>query len=166
MYCILKAMERILIALLWYKFPLVCMDSNDIFRQDIGDKMEIGLSDKGYKTVELNCGSESMVVNLETDDEFLGVVYTRGSFYDKKPPCFSETGDKRWQTSFKMKIPFDSCNTKQENNIYSNVLILQHDKELILPGDAAFNLECDFSKPRDVIVTADLQRYKNNYCIH
>lgn len=37
--------------------------------------------------------------------------------------------------------------------------MLQHDKELIMPGDAAFNLECDFNKPRDIVVTADIQRY-------
>lgn len=75
--------------------------------------MEIGLSDKGYKTVELRCGSESMVVELETENEFLGVIYTRGNFYDKEPPCFFDTGEKRGQTSFKMKIPFNKCNTKE-----------------------------------------------------
>lgn len=154
--------------------------------------MEIGLSHKGYKTVELKCGAETMVVNLETDDEFLGVIYTRGSFYDKNSPCFYDTGNRRGQKSFELRIPFDSCHTKQVrrccskefdfqwnnyffyartasyifyepvlqgDSIYSNILILQHDKELIMPGDAAFHLECDFSKPRDVIVTADLRRY-------
>lgn len=75
--------------------------------------MEIGLSVKGYKTVELRCGSESMAVNLEMDNEFLGVVYTRGSFYDKKSPCFYDTGNRRGQKSFEMRIPFDGCHTKQ-----------------------------------------------------
>lgn len=40
--------------------------------------------------------------------------------------------------------------------MYSNVLVVQYDKDLIMPGDAAFNLECDFSRPRDVTVNADL----------
>jgi len=34
----------------------------------------------------------------------------------------------------------------QENNIYSNVVVLQHDAELIMPGDTAFRIECDHSK--------------------
>lgn len=39
--------------------------------------------------------------------------------------------------------------------MYSNVLVVQNDKDLILPGDAAFNLECDFREARDVTVEAD-----------
>lgn len=56
----------------------------------------------------------------------------------------------------------------QKGGVYSNVLVLQHDKDLIMPGDAAFNLECDFRKPRDVTVRADLNRWvfmDNNYWI-
>jgi hypothetical protein len=35
--------------------------------------------------------------------------------------------------------------------------VVQHDDELIMPGDAAFTLECDFSRPRDITVSADLE---------
>lgn len=87
--------------------------------------MEIGLTDRGYRTVELRCSSESMVVDLETDEEFLGVIYTRGSFYDKKSPCFFDTGDKRGQTSFRMKIPFDKCNTKQVGMKHHGLSVLK-----------------------------------------
>jgi len=38
--------------------------------------------------------------------------------------------------------------------------VIQHDDELLTPGDAAFTLECDFSKPRDLTVTADLNGSK------
>ena len=31
----------------------------------------------------------------------------------------------------------------QENNTYKATLIVQHDKELIMPGDGAFDLLCD-----------------------
>lgn len=48
----------------------------------------------------------------------------------------------------------------QEGEVYSNVLVVQYDKELIMPGDAAFNLECDFSQPRDVTVSANIQSKK------
>ncbi|KAJ8940073.1 hypothetical protein NQ314_010907, partial [Rhamnusium bicolor] len=47
-----------------------------------------------------------------------------------------------------------------DGNVYANVLILQHDKELIMPGDAAFNLECDFNKQKDITVKTDLYNEK------
>jgi hypothetical protein len=45
----------------------------------------------------------------------------------------------------------------QDSDVYTNVVVVQHDDELIMPGDAAFTLECDFSRPRDVTVSADLE---------
>lgn len=45
----------------------------------------------------------------------------------------------------------------QKGDIYSNVVVVQHDPELVTPGDAAFALECDFSSPRDQQVNADYQ---------
>lgn len=41
--------------------------------------------------------------------------------------------------------------------MFSNVVVVQHDPDLVTPGDAAFALECDFSSPRDVPVNADYQ---------
>ena len=32
----------------------------------------------------------------------------------------------------------------QDNGIYTTTLIVQHDNELIMPGDGAFTLQCDF----------------------
>lgn len=46
----------------------------------------------------------------------------------------------------------------QKGEVFSNVLVVQNDKDLIMPGDAAFNLECDFSKPRNITLNADLQK--------
>lgn len=51
----------------------------------------------------------------------------------------------------------------QNGQKYSNVVVIQHDDELLTPGDAAFTLECDFSKPRDLTVTADLNGSKRRY---
>jgi len=45
----------------------------------------------------------------------------------------------------------------QDSEVYSNVVVVQHDDELIMPGDAAFTVECDFSRPRDITVSADLE---------
>ncbi|KAJ3656082.1 hypothetical protein Zmor_015183 [Zophobas morio] len=137
---------------------IVCDKKDGIFQTDIGNQMTIGLSDEGYKSVQLKCGSNSMVVKLETEEDFEGVIYTRGSFSDKKSSCFLDPGYRKGQRSFSIKFPLDECNTHKKGEIYSNTLVLQHDKELIMPGDAAFHLECDYSKPRDVTVNADLQK--------
>lgn len=48
----------------------------------------------------------------------------------------------------------------QDGERYSNVVVVQHDDELVTPGDAAFTLECDFSKPRDHTVAADFNGSK------
>lgn len=48
----------------------------------------------------------------------------------------------------------------KDGDKFSNVVVIQHDDELLTPGDAAFTLECDFSKPRDLTVTADLNGSK------
>lgn len=44
----------------------------------------------------------------------------------------------------------------QEAGVFSNVLILQHDDDLILPGDAAFIVECDFSTDHEMTMSTDL----------
>lgn len=46
---------------------------------------------------------------------------------------------------------------RQNGDVYSNVVVVQHDPDLVTPGDAAFALECDFSSPRDLTVNADYQ---------
>lgn len=138
--------------------------------------MSIGVPDGGYKSVKLKCGSNSMHVDLETEDDFSGVIYTRGSFHNRESPCFLDPGHKRGQRSFSINFPLDRCKTlkvihifdifykfynlyfQQKGDVFSNVLVVQNDKDLILPGDAAFNLECDFRQPRNVTVNADLQK--------
>jgi hypothetical protein len=54
------------------------------------------------------------------------------------------------------EMSFHSSLHLQESDVYSNVVVVQHDDELIMPGDAAFTLECDFSRPTNVTVSADL----------
>jgi len=61
------------------------------------------------------------------------------------------------EVSLLKEMSFHSSLHLQESEVYSNVVVVQHDDELIMPGDAAFTLECDFSRPRDVTVSADLE---------
>nr|XP_012135713.1 PREDICTED: uncharacterized protein LOC105661884 [Megachile rotundata] len=119
--------------------------------------MEIGASTEGYDRVSLHCGAERMVVNLKTSDNFSGVIYTQGSFYSRQAPCFL---DPSHGGNFTIDIPFNQCKTENLDDKYKNTLVIQHDDELITPGDAAFVLECDFSKPKDVTVSAELQSDK------
>lgn len=129
----------------------------EIWQQDLSKDMQIGASTEGYDYVGLRCGVEKMTVELRMSEDFSGVIYTQGSFYSRKSPCFL---DPIRGTSFTMNIPLDKCDTEKDGDKYSNVLIIQHDDELMTPGDAAFILECDFSKPRDLTVTADLNGSK------
>ncbi|EZA59571.1 hypothetical protein X777_00414 [Ooceraea biroi] len=119
--------------------------------------MRIGASTEGYDYVGLRCGAEKMTVELRTTEDFSGVIYTQGSFHSRQPPCFLDPVRGR---SFTMNIPLDQCDTEKDGDKYSNAVVIQHDDELLTPGDAAFTLECDFSKPRDLTVTADLNGSK------
>ncbi|XP_069699334.1 cuticlin-1 isoform X2 [Periplaneta americana] len=126
----------------------------EVWRQEVGSQMEIGVSQAGYRRVQLRCGADYMQVDVETDDDFDGVIYTRGSYHNREAPCFL---DPRGGRSFSLKFPLSQCHTKLDSEIYSNVVVVQHDDELIMPGDAAFTVECDFSRPRDITVSADLE---------
>ena len=44
---------------------------------------------------------------------------------------------KYWNTNALFSVDW------QEDDTYRATLILQHDKELIMPGDGAFDLQCD-----------------------
>ncbi|XP_043603321.1 uncharacterized protein LOC122576711 [Bombus pyrosoma] len=134
-------------------FTLRGQFADEIWEQDLSMDMQIGASTKGYDLVALRCGAEKMVVDLQTSENFSGVIYTRGSFYSREPSCFLNPDH---GGNFTMSIPFNQCGTENVDNKYRNTLVLQHDDELITPGDAAFILECDFSKPRDLIVSAGL----------
>lgn len=85
---------------------------DDIFEQDLGQKMNIGLSYEGYDSVKLKCISNKIHVFITTRDNFSGVIYTRGSFHEKTFPCFldvKETNNK----SFNMSFHLNQCKTKR-----------------------------------------------------
>ncbi|XP_044017931.1 uncharacterized protein LOC122858824 isoform X2 [Aphidius gifuensis] len=137
---------------------IICLSkSEEIWEQDLSNEFNIGASTDGYDKVGLKCGAESMKIELKTTDDFTGVIYTQGSFHSKKSPCFL---DPKTGRSFTMDIPLHNCETEKDGDKYSNVLVIQHDDELVTPGDAAFNLECDFSQPREHTVSAEVNTTK------
>ncbi|XP_025993011.1 uncharacterized protein LOC105193002 isoform X2 [Solenopsis invicta] len=132
-------------------------NAEEIWQQDISKDMRIGASAEGYDRVGLRCGAERMTVELKTTEDFSGVIYTQGSFHSREPSCFLDPVRGR---SFTMSIPLNKCDTERDGEKFSNVVVIQHDDELLTPGDAAFTLECDFSKPRALTVTADFNGSK------
>lgn len=79
--------------------------------------MKIGIAEGGYEKVRLKCGADSMQIDLTTEEDFSGVIYTRGSFHQKQPPCFLDPGD-RQQRSFTIKFPLDQCQTLQVRKMF------------------------------------------------
>lgn len=88
--------------------------------------------------VHLKCGSNSMYVELETEDKFTGVMYTRGSFYKQTEPCFVKAKPGKSARSLTMKFQVDQCQTIQEGDVYRNVVVVQHDPDLVTPGTFHF----------------------------
>ena len=133
---------------------LFSSSSTDVWEQDLSNSFSIDASTEGLQKVQLKCGADSMQIELKTKDDFTGVMYTRGSFYKQKAPCFMEG---RGARSLTMKFPLSQCQTLQDGELFSNVIVVQHDPELVTTGDAAFQVECDFRKPRSITVGADFQ---------
>ncbi|XP_053694514.1 uncharacterized protein LOC128742243 [Sabethes cyaneus] len=125
------------------------------FEQDLGEQFKIDASTRGLQKVNLRCGADSMRIELKTEEDFDGVMYTRGSFYKQAEPCFVKP--KRAGKSLEMKFNLDQCQTINEGDVYSNIVVVQHDPDLVTPGDAAFAVECDFRKPRGVTVSSQFQ---------
>ncbi|CAO1409719.1 unnamed protein product [Diamesa tonsa] len=127
-----------------------------VWEQDLSNTFNIDASTEGLQKVQLKCGADSMSIELVTEEDFHGVLYTRGSFYKGKAPCFI-TPKAKGTRSLTLKFPMNQCQTIQDGDVYSNVVVVQHDPELVTTGDAAFQVECDFRKPRSITVEADFQ---------
>lgn len=112
------------------------MDFAEIWKQDVGDLFQIAPSTQGIQNVHLKCGSNSMIVKLETAADFTGVMYTKGNFYDQaSSPCFSQSKNGRGNRNLSMRFTFDQCNTKYDGNVFTNTIIVQNDPELVTPGE-------------------------------
>lgn len=142
----------------WTYIYFFCVfSSGERWEREVGSQMTIGPSLTGYNEVNLKCGVEHMSITVKTEDNFDGVLYTRGSYRNQSSPCFMDATEGQ---IFTLKIPLNECNTKHQSGVFSNVLILQHDDDLIMPGDAAFILECDFSTDHEVTVSTYLNLNK------
>lgn len=114
--------------------------AEEIWEQDLSTDMQIGASTEGYERVALNCQEDRIIVQVETFEDFAGVIYTQGSFHSRQLPCFI---DPDRGGNFTLTIPFNECGFKKDGDRHKVILVLQHDDELIIPGDAAFILQCE-----------------------
>ncbi|XP_045597734.1 uncharacterized protein [Procambarus clarkii] len=111
------------------------------WREDFSNKVSIGVRDAGYSRAVLDCGDDHMAFVITLEKEFKGVVYTRGSFHTRRGPCFLDaTGG----MEFAIKFDYKDCSTKYDDDLgaHVNTVVVQHDDDLIFPGDLAFDLRC------------------------
>ena len=55
----------------------------EVWEKDISEEIYIEASHEGFEGVELSCGRKSMVVEVKMEEDFDGVIYTRGGFMKK-----------------------------------------------------------------------------------
>lgn len=93
-----------------------------MWEKDVTSAMKIGLSTTGYRSVDLKCDPEHFSVNVTLEKDFEGVVYARGSYNDKKSPCFKRHDQNMLQADEKlmisMMIPFNKCHTVMASNFW------------------------------------------------
>ena len=91
-----------------------CQANDQVWQQDLTQNINIGSSTSGYRSLQLHCAEDYISVQLELDEPFEGAFYTRGTFYERKEPCFKQ-GD--GGNKVKLKIPLDSCGTQQVSSL-------------------------------------------------
>ncbi|ROT68612.1 hypothetical protein C7M84_013225 [Penaeus vannamei] len=126
------------------------------WKEDLSNELSIGVSDKGYARAVLDCEDDHMAFVITMEEDFEGVVYTRGSFHARKGPCFLDaTGGKEFALKFSNK----DCGTKYDSALgaHVNTVVVQHDDDLIFPGDLAFALRCH----DQVTVSASMEGVKS-----
>ena len=92
----------------------------DLWREDLGRKINIGVSASGFDHIRLQCSDESMDVSIRTEEEFEGVIYIRGNFYSREDLCFLDANGGR---QFHMEIPYDECKIQRVMHELSHLVI-------------------------------------------
>ena len=102
----------------------------EVWEKDMSNEVYIEASSEGFVSVQLTCGKKRMVVEIEMEEDFDGVIYTRGSFMSKYASSARYTQDDDYftfpllrpkgcfldaegGTRQVLKIPFDKCGVKQ-----------------------------------------------------
>lgn len=68
-------------SLIW--MLIVSMARAETWEKDMSDEIYIEASHEGFESVNLSCGNKRMVVEVKMEEDFDGIIYTRGSFMSK-----------------------------------------------------------------------------------
>lgn len=111
------------------------------WKEDLTNEISIGVNDAGYSRAVLDCEDDHMAFVINMEEDFDGVIYTRGSFHSRRGPCFLDATKGK---EFALKFSYKDCATKYDDILgaYVNTVVVQHDDDLIFPGDLAFALRC------------------------
>ena len=55
----------------------------ETWEKDMSEEIYIEASHEGFRQIKLSCGNKRMVVSVEMEEDFDGIIYTRGSFMSK-----------------------------------------------------------------------------------
>lgn len=110
------------------------------WRSDLSS-LKIGVSHEGFGRAVVDCGDREVAFVISMDEEFHGVLYTRGNFHAKNTACYRNAEGGK---DFALKFGYEDCGMKYDDvsGGYSTTVIVQHDDDLIFPGDLAFALFC------------------------
>lgn len=62
---------------------IVSMARAETWEKDMSDEIYIEASHEGFESINLSCGNKRMVVEVKMEEDFDGIIYTRGSFMSK-----------------------------------------------------------------------------------
>ncbi|XP_025834771.1 uncharacterized protein LOC112905824 [Agrilus planipennis] len=96
--------------------------------------------------LSLNCSNELMRISIKPTQEFHGFIYTKGNFKNKEKKCFVDAEKHPKNKTYELEIPVHDCKTKKSGKLFSNTVIVQHDRDFITSKDVAFKLICDLQK--------------------
>ena len=91
---------------LWCSLVLVCV--GEVWEKDMSEDIYIEASHEGFTSVELSCGRKSMVVQVNMEEDFDGVIYTRGSFMTKYERGKGEI-DISYYSLLQVQVLFSRC---------------------------------------------------------
>ncbi|XP_018007638.1 uncharacterized protein LOC108665399 [Hyalella azteca] len=119
----------------------------ETWRSDLSDAIQIGVSSEGFSRAVVDCGDQEMAFVISLDEEFDGVLYTRGSFSSKNTNCFRKANGGK---DFALKFSYNECGVKFDAAAGGDTttVIVQFDDDLIFPGDLAFAIICNRTAPR------------------
>ena len=62
---------------------IIILARAETWEKDMSDEIYIEASHEGFSSVKLSCGKKRLVVEVKMEEDFDGIIYTRGSFMSK-----------------------------------------------------------------------------------